>query len=130
MALKTLTRWYGKAFNGRVADRLQSPRPGSLSKNHLLISFDGRKSGKRYTIPVNYRRTPEGSIVICTEASWWHNLEGGAQVYLVISGEDVAGHAMPITDDMERREKLGRMLTGFTWSWFSKSLVVIEITIQ
>ena len=130
MVLKSFTRWYGNAFNDRVSSRLRSPAHGSLSRNHLLISFHGRKSKKRYTIPVNYRRTPEGSLVIGTEAAWWHNLEGGAQVDLVVAGEEVTGYATPITDEPERREQLGRMLTGFTWSWFSKSLVIVEITVR
>jgi hypothetical protein len=82
MTFKTLTRWYGHMFNGRVSHRLRSPKHGALSDNHLLISFDGSKSGKRYTLPVNYKQTPEGTLVISTEARWWRNLEGGAHTVL------------------------------------------------
>ncbi len=130
MTFRTPTRWYGKLFNKRVAGRLQSSNPGALSKNHLLITFEGRKSGKHYTIPVNYRHTAEGTIVVSTEARWWRNLEGGADVNLVLAGESVSGHAVPITDDPDKRERYGRSLTGFTWRWFARSLVIIEIVLH
>jgi hypothetical protein len=130
MVAKTLTRWYGKTFNNRVSRRLRSPKHSSLSGNHLLISFDGIKSGKRYTLPVNYKKTPEGTIVIGTESRWWRNLERGANVEMVLDGKVTLGFAKPVTNDLERRERLGRMLAGFTWRWFAKSLVIIEISTE
>ncbi len=130
MVARTLTRWYGKMFNERISRKLRSSNHGSISSNHLLLSFDGSKSGKRYTLPVNYRRTPEGTIVIGTESRWWHNLKGGARVEMVIEGERTFGFAMPVCNDLEKKARLGRMLAGVTWRWFARSLVVIEISIE
>jgi len=130
VAVKNLTRWYGNLFNARVSRRLRSSEHGSLSKNHLLISMVGRKSGTRYTLPVNYKPTPSGTLAISTEASWWRNLEGGAAVEVLIAGQNRSGWARPITDDPDKRAAYGRLLAGFTWRWFAKSLVVIEILLD
>jgi deazaflavin-dependent oxidoreductase (nitroreductase family) len=67
----------------------------------MLITFTGRKSGKRYTTPVGYVR--DGDVVIClTNANWWKNLRGGAQVALRIQGRTLEGHAEPIAQDKAR----------------------------
>ena len=129
MAFRTITRWYGRLFNDRGARRLRSDRHGTLSKNHLLITMTGRKTGKRITIPVNYHQAEDGRLVIGTESSWWHNLEGGADVELLIAGDPRQGRAEPVIDDLERRERRGRLISGPTWPLFSRSLVVIEITL-
>jgi hypothetical protein len=42
---------------------LRSPLNGLLSHNTLLLSFQGRKSGKTYTIPLRYAQ--EADTVLC-----------------------------------------------------------------
>ncbi len=102
--------------------------PGSrLAKTHLLLSFDGRKSGKRYTIPVNYRVTERGTFVIGTEASWRHNFREGCEVELLVDGRPIAGRGVLVSDADPRRDAMGRALSGFTWGLFSKSLTLIEV---
>ena len=49
---------------------------------------------------------------------------------MVLDGKVTLGSAKPVTNDLERRELLGRMLAGFTWRWFAKSLVIIEISTE
>jgi len=124
---KTISRWYGNWANERVEQRLRA-NDQRLGKNTLLVTMVGRKSGKLRKVPVNYKRV-DGAFVIGTEASWWHNLKGGADVEVLVAGETFQGRAEPILDDPPRRERLGRALTGFSWLWFSKPLVVIEITV-
>jgi len=128
MTAKTIVRWYGKIFNRGVSQRLTTAQNSSLHKNHLLVSLQGRKSGKPYTFPVNYCLTPEGTYAISTEANWRHNFIDGLDVTLQVSGKKVSGHGVQIANDPTRRDKLGRMLTGFMWFFFKKSLTVIEIT--
>ena len=41
---------------------LRSPLHGVVSKKIMLLTFTGRKSGKRYTIPVSY--TQKGDALI------------------------------------------------------------------
>ena len=108
--------------------RVSLGKPGSrLAKTHLLLSFDGRKSGRRYTIPVNYRLTERGSFVIGTEASWRHNFDESAAVELLVDGRTVSGHGVVVNENDPRRDAMGRALSGFTWGLFSKSLTIIEV---
>ena len=129
MAFKTVARWYGSRYNDRVIERLRSPDHAAHSHRDLLITVTGRKSGKQYTIPLNYRRTPDGTLVVCTEGDWWRNLEGGADVTVLVAGETLRARAEPILDDPGKRTRLGKLNAGLLWFVFSRSLVVIEVTV-
>jgi len=128
MTAKTIVRWYGKIFNSRIKRQLEAGDDTRLHKNHLLVSLVGRKSGKTYTFPVNYCVTPEGTYVISTEANWRHNFAQDIDVELLVAGEHISGLGTWITNDAEKRQRLGRMLTGRGWFFFSRSLTIIEIT--
>ncbi len=99
-----------RVVNVLVKIILRSPLHGLMSKNRMLLTFRGRKSGKVYTTPVSYFR--EGESIVCfTDSSWWKNLRGGAPVRMRLSGRDVAGMAYPIDTDTEAIAKgLERML--------------------
>jgi len=79
---------------------LASPLHFFVSKHILLISFVGRKSGKTYTTPVEYRREND-ELMIFTQADrkWWRNFIGGADVQLTLQGQHVTAHAEPFTAD-------------------------------
>lgn len=94
---------------------LRSPLHGMVSKSIMLISVTGRKSGKKYMIPVTYVR--DGDLVRCstnrTMRSWWKNLRGGANVTVWLRGKEVTGHAFVIYDDLEAIAKgIEMMLTA------------------
>jgi F420H(2)-dependent quinone reductase len=90
-----------RLLNPFVAMLLRSRFHHLMSKDIMLISFTGRRSGRQYTTPVSYVR--EGNVVRCvTSSPWWRNLRGGAEVSLRIRGEDRAGHAEAISGDVER----------------------------
>ena len=64
---------------------LRSPLHGLLSNSLMLITFTGRKSGKKFTTPVRYIKT--GDTVRCftaAENQWWRNLRSGARVSLLV----------------------------------------------
>ena len=128
VAAKTLTRWYGRLFNDRVQNLLATNASSRLHDTHLLLSFDGRKTAKRYTIPVNYRVTEKGSYVIGTEAPWQHNFATGADVEMLVRGQTLRGHGVVLDPEDPRRDPFGRALSGFTWRLFAGSLTIIEIT--
>jgi deazaflavin-dependent oxidoreductase (nitroreductase family) len=93
-----LYRWI---LNPLMTLLLKSPLHRLVSKTIMLITFTGRKSGKRFTTPVGYIR--DGDVVICvTNANWWKNLRGGARVTLRIHGRTVEGHAEAIAQDKAR----------------------------
>ncbi len=68
---------------------LRSPLHFVQSKSLMLITFTGKKSGRRFTTPVRYVRV--GDTVRCftsPENLWWRNLRGGAPVSLRIEGNE------------------------------------------
>lgn len=69
----------------------------------MLITFTGRKSGKRYTTPVSYSRQGE-TVYVFTHGTWWKNLRGGAPVSLRLRGQDRNGFALPVSEDKQRIE--------------------------
>jgi hypothetical protein len=85
-------------FNGGVAALTRSPVVGSLIRRRLItITYVGRRSGRRFTTPVEYRRA--GDVVTIgvqfpESKNWWRNfLDDGAPITLHLDGGDRTGHA-------------------------------------
>ncbi len=77
-------------FNRIMKAILRSPLHGMVSKNMMLLTYTGRKSGKEYTTPVNYVR--DGDVLYTTSfknRSWWRNFRGGAPVRIVLQGKNL-----------------------------------------
>jgi deazaflavin-dependent oxidoreductase (nitroreductase family) len=82
---------------------LRSPVHFFVSRSLMLITFTGRKSGRRYTTPVRYIRVD--GMVRCfssAESRWWRNLRGGAVVSLRIAGKEQPYQALAIENDPPR----------------------------
>ncbi len=77
---------------------LRSPLHGMVSKSTLLITFTGRKSGRKYTTPVDYSQQGD-QVLVFTHASWWKNLGSGAPVSLRLRGRNLRGLAQPEATD-------------------------------
>ena len=86
--------------NKTMAWILRSPLHGIVSKGVLLITFTGRKSGKRYATPVSYSQQGD-EVSIFTHATWWKNVIGGAPVTLYLRGREMPGVADAVTDDKQ-----------------------------
>ncbi len=79
---------------------LYSPLHWIISGMTMVINFTGRKTGKPYRLPVDYRRV--GNTLLTTSykpRTWWRNLRGGAEVTLRLQGKDVKGQAEVIEDE-------------------------------
>ena len=98
-------------FNPIMKSLLQSPFHGFVSKNMMLIKFNGRKSGREYVVPVNYVRTGKTLWVISLpERTWWRNLRGGVPVEMRLQGQDARGTAVVIEDQTAVAVSLAEML--------------------
>jgi deazaflavin-dependent oxidoreductase (nitroreductase family) len=83
---------------------LRSPLHGLFSGSLALITYQGRKSGKEYTIPVQYVQTGDTVYIIpggAEQKTWWRNLRGGAPVRLVMRGQQVKGRAEVLQGEMD-----------------------------
>jgi deazaflavin-dependent oxidoreductase (nitroreductase family) len=75
-------------FNPIMIWLLKSPLHFFVSKNMMLITYTGRKSGKPYTVPVNYIQ--DGDMLYTTswkDRTWWRNLRNGQPVTLRVRGQ-------------------------------------------
>lgn len=87
---------------------LRSPLHGILSKTMLLLSYTGCKSGKRYQIPLGYRRDGD-TITLVAGNPWWVNVRGGAAVTLWLAGAEARGFAVPVVE----KRQAANALTAF-----------------
>lgn len=76
---------------------LTSPLHGVLDSSVLLLHVTGRKTGRRYDIPVNYADI-DGRLMVVTIARWRLNLRGGANVEVTLRGCRRLMHAV-LTED-------------------------------
>lgn len=79
-------RFLPTLFNPIAKAVLRSPLHGMMSRQLLLITFTGRKSGKVFTTPALYEQ--EGEILLLRVGyPWWKNLCGGAAVRVHLRGK-------------------------------------------
>jgi hypothetical protein len=71
--------------NPLVRMLLGSPLHGVLGDSFLVLHLTGRKTGRRYHIPVGYVDM-EGRLAVVTVARWRVNLRGGADVEVTLHG--------------------------------------------
>jgi hypothetical protein len=63
----------------------------------MVLSFQGRKSGKSYAFPIGYMQV--GSQLLCySPFGWWTNLQGGTPVTVTLRGKQLAGTADVCTE--------------------------------
>lgn len=88
---------------------LRSPFHGLLSRFSMILTTQGRKTGKFYTIPITYLQ--EGDTVFClTKSRWWKNLSDGAEVKLHLRGKQVKGLTNLIFQQSLIEEKIAQTI--------------------
>jgi len=87
--------------NPVVAAVLRSSLHPLLSRWLLLFSYEGRRSGHRYTTPAMYRRTDRGAVLFtpAEATTWWRNFRGGHPVEVLVRGEWHHGEGEVVTDE-------------------------------
>jgi hypothetical protein len=71
--------------NPMVRLLLCSPLHGLADSSVLLLCVTGSKTGRHYSIPVNYVNI-DGRLTVVTAAAWRVNLRGGADVDVTLLG--------------------------------------------
>jgi deazaflavin-dependent oxidoreductase (nitroreductase family) len=105
-----------KLYNPFVIFLLRSPLHSLLDKQTMLITITGRKSGKRYTLPVSYVRDGENLLVISQrDRTWWKNLLGGAQVSVSLQGHTLKARGETFTDTEMGAKILLQILQRVPW---------------
>lgn len=77
-------------FNPIMIWLARSPLHGLVSKQVMLITYTGRKSGQTYTIPVNYIQNGDQFLTTSyRQRTWWRNLRGGASATIRVQGRNL-----------------------------------------
>lgn len=90
---------------------LTSPLHRLMSKNTLLVHFTGRKSGGKFTTPVNY--TQEGNTIRLTSQRnrvWWRNLKTKPEISMTLRGQKARGKAVVLETPMDAAKGLAKYL--------------------
>ena len=98
-------------FNPIIEWLLRSPFHSFVSKNMMLVTYTGRKSGKKYSTPVNYiNMIQAGDHFMATtslrDRTWWRNLRGGVPFVARLRGKDYSATSEVIEDDQGVIENL------------------------
>jgi len=106
-------------LNGAVAWILRSPFHGLLSRGLMLITVTGRRSGRRYQIPVGYQHAGTAITVLVSKPGrkrWWRNYRSAAPVELLVRGERLRGEARVVpADTPEFRDAVEATLQRMPW---------------
>jgi hypothetical protein len=81
------------AGNPLVRALLRSPLHGALDRSLLVLHIVGRRTGRRYDIPVSYAAL-DGALVSVTQHRWRANLRGGADLEATHHGRTTPMHAV------------------------------------
>jgi hypothetical protein len=79
-----------------LSSRLHAPISGQL----LVLHFTGRRTGRRYSLPVGYRDV-SGRMAVLTNSGWRVNFRGGADVQLTLRGRRRPARATLVEDPGE-----------------------------
>ncbi len=102
-------------INAIMRGLLRSPLHFVVSKSVLVITYTGRKSGRKLSTPVRYIRV-EGRIRCLTSehTQWWRNVQASPGVTLLIEGSSAPFHVEIQERDPElTAQKLRHMLGLF-----------------
>lgn len=98
---------------------LRSPLHRFVGSQVMLLTVTGRRSGRRYTIPVGYKRRGDRLDVLVSKAQtkqWWRNYREAGPVELWMRGETRRGVARVVPSDTEPfRGALESQLRQMPW---------------
>lgn len=96
--------------NTPITAVLRSPFHGMMSRSLLLLTYEGRRSRKEYTLPLQYVEDA-GTLYVWAGAAdtktWWRNFATPAAVTIRLRGKDVLAKAY-LVDDAQARARLLR----------------------
>ena len=88
---------------------LRTPLVSRLVGSRLLTVYVvGRKSGRRYVVPVAYTRY-EGDLLVCTPFGWGRNLRTGEAVAIRLKGRRRLAGVQVLTEDDDVVDAYGIM---------------------
>ena len=110
-----------KMGNPLVRMLLDSPLHEVLDDSFLVLHLTGRKTGRRYDIPVGYVDMG-GRLIVVTVARWRVNLRGGADVEVTLRGCPRRMHALLDEDPASVAVSYQAMIGRIGWKKAQRQL--------
>jgi hypothetical protein len=101
-----------RAFNPVLRVALRVPGLGSVLKDFMVVEFTGRKSGRRFAVPVSAHHL-DGDLYAILEAAWKHNFTDGAPADVRHDGRTMAMQGQLIKDPATVAEIAVRIATAY-----------------
>ena len=90
-----------------------------VSPSVLLLTVTGRRTGRRYTIPLGYQTVGDRIVILVSKArrkSWWRNYHDARPVELLLRRRERTGTACVVPPASERfAEHFERTLRRMPW---------------
>ncbi|MBV8965531.1 MAG: hypothetical protein JO191_05070, partial [Mycobacteriaceae bacterium] len=86
-----------RVVNPIVRVLLRTPFKGAARKELMVVSFTGRKTGRKYSIPFSAHRIDD-DLYVLTNARWKHNFRGGAAAQVLHAGKTTSVRGELIED--------------------------------
>jgi hypothetical protein len=86
-----------RVVNPLLRRAMQVPGLAALTKDYMTVSFTGRKSGRRFAVPVSAHQL-DGTLYVLLSAGWKHNFRDGAPVEVLHAGKTTSMHGQLIKD--------------------------------
>lgn len=106
--LSRMLQWLSRRGSPVVRWVLSGKSHSLMSRQLLLVSFTGRKTGRSYTTPVSYVRDGN-ELLIPGGGKWWKNLAGGP-VSVRLKGSWMPVSPEVITESQGMSEVLERVM--------------------
>lgn len=100
-----------KTINPILRRALPTPL-GGLIGDFMLLRFTGRKSGRRFAIPVSAHEL-DGNLYAVMEARWKYNFRGGADVEVSHRGRTTMMRGVLLTDAGEVSDIVHRLAIAY-----------------
>jgi hypothetical protein len=100
-----------KAVNPALRTALKTPLGAGL-KQFMVVSYTGRKSGRRFSIPVSAHRL-DGDLHVILEANWKFNFRDGAPADVSHAGRTTRMRGELITDTATVADIAHRIAEGY-----------------
>ncbi len=105
------SRIFGKILNPIIESILKSPLHPLMSDHSLVIRYMGRESGKEHSFPAYYQQAGNSLQVLVEKTEdWWRSLKNGANVKVIIKGNELRGWAEAIQDPPSVKENFSQLL--------------------
>jgi hypothetical protein len=96
-----------RAWSNLVAGILRSPLHRLLDRRLAVLSYTGRRSGRRISLPVAYARDFDDLVVFVArhdDKQWWRSFRDGWPVTVRLRGGDLAGIGRTVIADRRTRD--------------------------